>query len=193
MSRRPPLNAATIAAILRRLTPDERALLDRLRAASNKSVIEYWQWKLGSGWGFWVERASPEWPVWVAAARHWDDLGREQDADEVSAETDRLEAAESMARIDAAMNVPDPAPAPTPKHSALDVKLVGQELDDRAVVDNILQLMDGGMSRAEAIDRSYPGAQRSGKEVPDKQVKDRLRGKVTRELARRTAAGLAAR
>jgi hypothetical protein len=104
MSRRLPLSTATVAAILRRLTPDECALIERLRAATGKPVLEFWERKLGSGWGVCAGRGSPERLVWVVAINLWEALEHEQEADALAAETARAEAAETTAGIDAAVD-----------------------------------------------------------------------------------------
>jgi hypothetical protein len=58
-------------------------------------------------------------------------------------------------------------------------------LDDTTVVNEILGLMDSGVSQAEAIDRTYLKAPRARKDTTDKSVKDRLRGKVQQALIRK--------
>jgi hypothetical protein len=82
------LDAAAIAAIERRLTPGQRAFIERLRQQSGMSRLRFfdsWIW-----WGGW-SRDPQEYAVWVAATRHRDEVYYEQEEAEVDAAHKGLE------------------------------------------------------------------------------------------------------
>jgi hypothetical protein len=166
-----------------------------------RSMLEFWRdeilftsWKWADDFRLSVARE--------AAVKAWRQRVQEQlDACLLSADdvTDARDAAPAGPDVDVrqlrVVEAPfaDPVPSPAPELSALDVELVGNELDDRMVVDDILRLIADGVSQPDAIDRYHLRAPRSSERTTDKQVKDRLRRKVGRELTRRRELVLRAR
>jgi hypothetical protein len=170
----PSLDAATIAAILRRLTPEERASIREQQRELDLSVLAHFELMLGSGWGALGDGLVDH--VWRQAAEHWRAILAEREADELEAELGRLQAVEvPIEPIDevpaeaAAETLEKPADeTPTESTTSVVMKLHPAETDYRADVTRMRKLRGTGKAPSYyAAAKRQPGGE-------NKNTRDRL-------------------